>query len=101
MKDSINDEELNRIKETIYTNRLLELDNTTSRCEDMARQYLVYGRVVPSCEMYIRLEDLKKEDVIKSMKKYFNIDKRLSIGAVGDISDLPSLKELESYRIEY
>lgn len=67
----------------------------------MARQLLVYGRVVPCAEMYVRLKDVHKDDIIETMKKYFNTDKKLSIGAVGDISKLPTFKELESYRLPY
>ena len=41
---SVTDFEVNRAKNLLKTNMLLQLDGTTPVCEDIGRQMLCYGR---------------------------------------------------------
>jgi processing peptidase subunit beta len=41
---SVTDFEVNRAKNLLKTNMLLQLDGTTPICEDIGRQMLCYGR---------------------------------------------------------
>lgn len=52
---SITDDEVDRAKNALKTNMLLQLDGTTAVAEDIGRQMLCYGRRVPVEEMEKRI----------------------------------------------
>ena len=45
---TVSDFEVQRAKDLLKTNMLLQLDGTTSVCEDIGRQMLCYGREDPA-----------------------------------------------------
>lgn len=52
---SITQAEVDRAKNLLKTNMLLQLDGTTPVCEDIGRQMLCYGRRVPLHELEKRI----------------------------------------------
>lgn len=48
--------EVERAKNILRTNLLLQLDGTTPVCEDIGRQMLCYGRRIPLHELDARIE---------------------------------------------
>ena len=64
MCTGITDFEVDRAKNLLKTNMLLQLDGTTPVCEDIGRQMLCYGRRIPQHELEARI------DVSKFYKKY-------------------------------
>merc|ERR1712142_1101322 len=53
---TITDFEVNRAKNLLKTNMLLQLDGTTPICEDIGRQMLCYGRRMPQHELEARID---------------------------------------------
>ena len=53
---SVTEFEVERAKNLLKTNMLLQLDGTTPVCEDIGRQMLCYGRRVPQAEMEQRID---------------------------------------------
>ena len=53
---SVTDFEVNRAKNLLKTNMLLQLDGTTPICEDIGRQMLCYGRRMPQHELEARID---------------------------------------------
>lgn len=53
---TVSDFEVQRAKDLLKTNMLLQLDGTTSVCEDIGRQMLCYGRRIPQNEMEARID---------------------------------------------
>ena len=53
---SITEFEVNRAKNLLKTNMLLQLDGTTPICEDIGRQMLCYGRRIPLHELEARID---------------------------------------------
>ena len=47
---------MERAKNLLRTNMLLQLDGTTAVCEDIGRQMLCYGRRIPQEELEARIE---------------------------------------------
>ena len=64
MCTGITDFEVDRAKNLLKTNMLLQLDGTTPVCEDIGRQMLCYGRRIPQHELEARI------DVSTFYKKY-------------------------------
>lgn len=52
---SVTDEDVDRGRNLLKTNMLLQLDGTTPICEDIGRQLLSYGRRIPLHELEARL----------------------------------------------
>ena len=48
--------EVERAKNILKTNMLLQLDGTTPVCEDIGRQMLCYGRRIPQAELEQRID---------------------------------------------
>merc|ERR1712156_364926 len=53
--NNITDFEVDRAKNALKTNMLLQLDGTTAVCEDIGRQMLCYGRRIPPHELEARM----------------------------------------------
>ena len=56
MCTGITDFEVERAKNLLKTNMLLQLDGTTPVCEDVGRQMLCYGRRIPQHELEARID---------------------------------------------
>lgn len=55
MCTSLTEAEVERAKNRLKTNMLLQLDGTTPICEDIGRQMLCYGRRIPLHELEARI----------------------------------------------
>ena len=53
---TVSDFEVQRAKDLLKTNMLLQLDGSTSVCEDIGRQMLCYGRRIPQNELEARID---------------------------------------------
>merc|ERR1719225_2261546 len=67
---SVTDFEVNRAKNLLKTNMLLQLDGTTPICEDIGRQMLCYGRRMPQHELEARIDAVDAQLVRDTMYKY-------------------------------
>lgn len=54
--NALTDAEVDRAKNLLKTNMLLQLDGTTPVCEDIGRQMLCYGRRIPVHELEARID---------------------------------------------
>lgn len=52
---SVTEKEVERAKNILKTNMLLQLDGTTAICEDIGRQMLCYNRRIPLHELEARI----------------------------------------------
>jgi mitochondrial-processing peptidase subunit beta len=52
----VTEHDVERAKNLLKTNMLLQLDGTTPICEDIGRQMLCYGRRIPLHELEKRIE---------------------------------------------
>jgi len=94
--NSITDFEVNRAKNLLKTNMLLQLDGTTPICEDIGRQMLCYGRRMPQHELETRIDAVDAELVKDTCFKYI-YDRCPVVAAVGPIENLPDYNIIRSY----
>ncbi|XP_059138734.1 mitochondrial-processing peptidase subunit beta-like [Physella acuta] len=79
--------EVERAKNLLMTNMLLQLDGSTPICEDIGRQMLCYGRRIPIDELEIRLKAINA-DTLKAVCTKYLYDKCPAVVGVGPIEAL-------------
>lgn len=92
---SLTDAEVDRAKNRLKTNMLLQLDGTTPICEDIGRQILCYGRRIPLHELEERINLVTAQNVQDVMMKYI-YDRCPAVAAVGPVEGLPDYNRVRS-----
>merc|ERR1711990_66332 len=95
MGTGITDFEVERAKNLLKTNMLLQLDGTTPICEDVGRQMLCYGRRIPQHELEARINSVDAQLVRDTCYKYI-YDRCPVLAAVGPIENLPDYNRIRS-----
>nr|XP_002156628.1 mitochondrial-processing peptidase subunit beta [Hydra vulgaris] len=85
---SVTDSEVNRAKNVLKTNFLLQFDGSTPVCEDIGRQMLTYGRRIPLPELNYRINIIDAKMVKDICSKYI-YDKCPVVAGVGPVEQLP------------
>jgi len=91
----VTDFEVNRAKNLLKTNMLLQLDGTTPICEDIGRQMLCYGRRMPQHELEARIDAVDAQLVKDTCYKYI-YDRCPAIAAVGPVENLPDYNRIRA-----
>ncbi|KFB40497.1 AGAP000935-PA-like protein [Anopheles sinensis] len=87
--------EVERAKNLLKTNMLLQLDGTTPICEDIGRQMLCYNRRVPVHELERRIDSVSAENVRDVAMKYI-YDRCPAVAAVGPVENLPDYMRIRA-----
>ncbi|XP_078047787.1 ubiquinol-cytochrome c reductase core protein 1 [Augochlora pura] len=85
---SVTEREVERAKNILKTNMLLQLDGTTAICEDIGRQMLCYNRRIPLPELEARIDSVTAKTIHEVGMKYI-YDQCPVIAAVGPVENLP------------
>lgn len=86
---AINDDELDRARAQIKASLLMLLESPSSRCEQIARHMMIYGRPLPPEEIIERIEAVDGDAVTAAARRLIE-DGRPTITALGPISGLES-----------
>ncbi|XP_067684904.1 mitochondrial-processing peptidase subunit beta-like [Haliotis asinina] len=92
---NVTDSEVDRAKNLLKTNMLLQLDGSTPICEDIGRQMLCYDRRIPLPELEARIEAVNASVVRDVCMKYI-YDKCPAVAAVGPIEQLPDYNRIRA-----
>ena len=68
---------------------------TTATAEVIARQMLLYNRVIPIAEIVERIEAVSAEDIQKAAQILFTSKPTYTL--LGDITDYPDYERLQKY----
>ena len=92
VQNSITPEELHRARAQVKASLLMSLESTGSRCEQLARQLQVFGRVLPTSESVARLNAVDIEGVQRAARRIFRAPPTLAaIGPADLVPGLPSI----------
>ncbi|HEX5325399.1 MAG TPA: pitrilysin family protein, partial [Acetobacteraceae bacterium] len=67
----VTEAELGRARAQVKASLLMSLESTGSRCEQLARQLQVFGRVIPTAETVARINAVTIEDVQRAAGRHF------------------------------
>ncbi len=89
VQHNISAAELNRARAQLKAGLLMSLESTGSRCEQIARQFQIFGRVIPAAETVAKIEAVTEADIRTVAAKIFST--RPTLATLGPIGQVPSL----------
>jgi predicted Zn-dependent peptidase len=84
--------ELNRARAQLKAGLLMSLESTGSRCEQVARQWQIFGRIIPAAETVAKIEAVTEADIHAVAAKIFRT--RPTLATLGPISQVPKLSNI-------
>ena len=86
--------ELARARAQVKAGLLMSLESTGSRCEQLARQIQVFGRVIPTAETVRKIEAVGVADVQRAAARLFRAAPTLAaMGPAGQVPDVTRIRE--------
>jgi predicted Zn-dependent peptidase len=86
--------ELARARAQVKAGLLMSLESTGSRCEQLARQIQVFGRVIPTAETVQKIEAVGVADVQRAAARLFRAAPTLAaMGPAGQVPDVTRIRE--------
>jgi predicted Zn-dependent peptidase len=89
VQTSVSEAELNRAKAQVKASVLMSLESTGSRCEQLARQIQVFGRVLSTEETVRKIMAVTPEDVQRTAVRHFR--SKPTLAAMGPAGRVPGL----------
>ena len=89
VQSDVSQAELDRARAQVKAGLLMSLESTGSRCEQIARQIQIFGRIVPTAETVAKLQAVTLDDIARCAKRIFNSTPTLA--TVGPADHVPSL----------
>ena len=80
----ITEPELARARAQVKASLLMSLESTGSRCEQLARQIQVFGRVIPTSETVARINAVTADDVKRAARRLFRASPTLAVLGPGN-----------------
>lgn len=90
--EKVSEKELSRAKVQLKASMLMGLESSSSSAEIMARQLLIFDRVIPVKEMVSRLENVTMEDIQNTARNIFASTPTYAL--VGDIKAHPTYDQI-------
>ena len=87
-----NEDELRRARAQTKAGLLMSLESTGSRCEQLARQIQVFGRIIPVAETVAKIEAVTLTDIRRAASRIFR--GRPTLAAMGPADHVPHLVDI-------
>lgn len=85
--DHVSAEEVARARAQVKSGLLMSLESSSSRCERLGRQMLIFGRAIPIEEMVAEIEAVTPKEIIRVAGRVLG-GSRPSLAALGPVSGL-------------
>jgi predicted Zn-dependent peptidase len=82
----VGDDELARARAQLKSSVLMSLESTSSRCEQLARQLMVFGRPIPVAEAVAKIEAVDADAVLRVARRL--LASRPTVAGLGPIGKL-------------
>jgi predicted Zn-dependent peptidase len=89
VQTEVSEAELSRARSQVKASLLMSLESTGSRCEQLARQLQVFGRIIPTQETIAKINAVTPEDIQRSAIRQFH--QAPTLAALGPVSKVPRL----------
>ena len=88
----VTEAELHRARAQVKASLLMSLESTGSRCEQLARQIQVFGRIVPTAETVAKLNAVTVDSVRRAAMRLFRAAPTLAVmGPADKVPQLPAI----------
>ena len=92
VQSEVTEAELARARAQVKAGLLMSLESTGSRCEQLARQIQVFGRVIPTAETVARIAGVGIADIQRAAARIFRAAPTLAaMGPAGHVPGLPAI----------
>jgi predicted Zn-dependent peptidase len=92
VQHQVSEPELARARAQVKASLLMSLESTGSRCEQLARQLQVFGRIIPTAETVAKINAVTLADVQRAAARLFR--SRPTLAALGPASRVPPLADI-------
>ena len=92
VQHEVGETELARARAQVKASVLMSLESTGSRCEQLARQLQVFGRVIPTAETVAKINAVTIDDIRRAAARLFRA--RPTLAALGPATKVPPLPEI-------
>jgi predicted Zn-dependent peptidase len=92
VQQDVTEAEVRRARTQVKASLLMSLESTGSRCEQLARQMQVFGRVIPMAETIARIDAVGVEQVRRAAARLFR--GRPTLAALGPADRVPGLPHI-------
>jgi predicted Zn-dependent peptidase len=92
VQTAVTEQELARARAQVKASLLMSLESTGSRCEQLARQLQVFGRVVPIEETVAKINAVTTADVCRAAARLFRA--RPTLAVLGPAERVPPLADI-------
>jgi len=92
IQDHVKPAELARARAQVKAGLLMSLESTGIRCEQLARQIQVFGRVIPTAETVAKIEAVTEADVQRAAARIFRA--RPTLAAMGPAGRVPAVPQI-------
>jgi predicted Zn-dependent peptidase len=89
---AVTEAELARARAQVKASLLMSLESTGSRCEQLARQLQVFGRVIPTAETVAKINAVTTADICRAAGRIFRAAPTLA--TLGPVDRVPGLAEV-------
>ncbi len=94
VQNNVTEAELHRARAQVKASLLMSLESTGSRCEQVARQIQVFGRIVPTAETVAKLNAVTVDSVRRAAIRVFRAAPTLAaMGPADKVPHLPAIAE--------
>ena len=93
VQEKVSDKELERAKTQLKASMLMALESSSATAEVIARQMLLYNRVIPTDEIVERIEAVTADDVQKAAQMLFSSKPTYTL--LGDLKTYPTYDEVQ------
>lgn len=84
--------ELDRARAQLKAGLLMSLESTGSRCEQLARQWQVFGRVIPASETVAKINAVTVEEVCAAAGRLFR--RTPTLATIGPVDQVPTFSSI-------
>jgi predicted Zn-dependent peptidase len=92
VQHAVTEVELARARAQVKASLLMSLESTGSRCEQLARQWQVFGRVIPTAETVAKINAVTTADICRAAGRVFRAAPTLA--TLGPVAQVPGLAEV-------
>jgi predicted Zn-dependent peptidase len=92
VQHAVTEVELARARAQVKASLLMSLESTGSRCEQLARQWQVFGRVIPTAETVAKINAVTTADICRAAGRVFRAAPTLA--TLGPVDRVPGLAEV-------